>query len=277
MILLIDADLVAYRCSASVEPHGDEDVARLRCDRLMQELLHTTGAESYISFLTGPGNFRKQLNPEYKANRKDTIPPQWLQSCRKFLVEEWNSVVSDGCEADDLLGINQTPDTMIASLDKDLLMIPGQHYNWVKQEQTFVDEIDGIKHLYKQMLTGDRADNIFGVDGIGKVKAARIIDPLETEDEMIEKVLDLYNEDVTRFYMNVQCLWIMRNEGETWANRLNNLTLPLLLQQEVAQRLSSTKYLMGVTLMEPTMSSQKISGIPVVGEWTESMEISPVA
>jgi 5'-3' exonuclease len=276
MILLIDADLVAYRCSASVEPHGDEDVARLRCDRLMQELLHTTGSEQYISFLTGPNNFRKKVNPEYKANRKDTIPPQWLQSCRRFLVEEWNSAVSDGCEADDLLGINQTTDTMIASLDKDLLMIPGQHYNWVKQEQQFVDEIDGIKHLYKQMLIGDRADNIFGVDGIGKVKAAKHIDHLETEDEMIETVFDLYGEDALRFYMNAQCLWIMRNEGETWADRLNHLTLPALLQQEVDQKSSSTKYLMGATSTEPTMSSQKMCGIPVVGEVTESTEINPV-
>lgn len=236
MILLIDGDLVCYRCAASVEPHGDEEIARLRCDRLMQELLHTTGAEQYMSFLTGPNNFRKKINLEYKANRKDTVPPQWLQSCRRFLVEEWNSIISDGCEADDLLGINQTTDTTIASLDKDLLMIPGHHYNWVKQESTFVDEIDGIKHLYKQMLIGDRADNIFGVNKIGVVKAARIIDHLETEDEMVEAVWDLYEGDAERFYMNVQCLWIMQKEGETWADRVNHLQLPEQINELVKTR-----------------------------------------
>jgi len=246
MHVLIDADLVCYRCAASVGD-GAEDIAHARCDTLVRELIHTTNSEYYTCFLTGQNNFRKQINPEYKANRKDTVPPQWLQSCRQFLVQEWNAVVSDGCEADDLLGITQTEDSIIASLDKDLLMIPGNHYNWVNDEFTTTTPLDGLRCLYRQMLIGDRADNIFGVDGIGKVKAARIIDVLDDEQDMIDTVFSLYKEDVERFIMNAQCLWILQREGETWAHRVNPLILPDQLQQGLEVTLKSMKSFMEST------------------------------
>lgn len=249
MHVLIDADLVVYRCAASVGD-GAEDIAHARCDTLVRELIHTTNSEYYTCFLTGQNNFRKQINPEYKANRKDTVPPQWLQSCRQFLVQEWNAIVSDGCEADDLLGITQTEDSIIASLDKDLLMIPGNHYNWVNDEFTTTTPLDGLRCLYRQMLIGDRADNIFGVDGIGKVKAARIIDVLDDEQDMIDIVFSLYKEDVERFIMNAQCLWILQQEGETWAHRVNPLILPDQLQQGLEVTLKSMKSFMENTSNE---------------------------
>ena len=280
MQLLIDGDLVAYRCAASVGEDGLEETAIWRCNNLIQELLHTTGAETYQCFLTGYDNFRKEINKEYKANRKDTIPPKWLQHCRKFLIETWNAEISSGCEADDLLGMAQNKQdfndevTMIASLDKDLLMIPGYHYNWVREEREFVLPIDGLRHLYKQMLIGDRSDNIFGVVGLGKVKAAKIIDPLEDEEEMISTVFDLYKGDAERFLMNAQCLWILQNEGETWANRSIDLILPDPLRQELEAKLDFMKYLMRDISMAHITNPVKTFGIPVNGIVPDSMEIS---
>ena len=164
MIATIDADLVAFRCSASVlDSAEDEHIAHLRCDKLMRDLLTNTNASGYFAFLTGSGNFRKKINPEYKANRKDKPPPKWLQSCRQFLITEWNAKISDGCEADDLLGITQDNETILCSLDKDLNMIPGWHFNWLKNELYEVQQFEGIKHFYKQMLIGDRSDNSIGL------------------------------------------------------------------------------------------------------------------
>ena len=276
MQLLIDGDLIAFRCAASVGEDGSEEIAVLRSDRLMQDLLHSTEADTYQVFLTGSNNFRRKVNPEYKANRKDKVPPAHLQACREYLVKEWHALVSDGCEADDLLGINQTEDSTIASLDKDLLMIPGWHFNWLHNEKKYVVPEDGIKTFYKQMLIGDRSDNIFGVDKIGKVKAERYIEPLETEEDMICQVLDLYGTDILRFLMNAQCLWIMQNEGETWVQRTKHLTLPAPLQLEVARMLDSMTYSMGATSTEPTTNPVKISGIAVVGILPDSMPISEV-
>lgn len=113
---------------------------------------------------------------------------------------------------------------IICSVDKDLLQIPGKHYNFVKKEFCKVSEIEGLRNFYKQMLIGDPADNIFGVKGIGKVKAANLIDCLETEQDMIDLTLTKYaDEDETnffvRYYMNADCLWLMRKEGETYSKR----------------------------------------------------------
>lgn len=242
MIALIDADLVAYRCAATVTEDMEQDIAFYRMDVLVQQIIEATDATGTILYLTGKNNFRKKINPDYKANRKDTVPPVYLQECRQYLVDNHNAIISDGCEADDLLGINQSEDTIICSLDKDLRMIPGNHYNWTKVELDRVTKQDGLRHFYKQMLIGDKSDNIFGVDKIGPVKAAKLIDHLDDEQDMFEAVWAKYDEDAARFVMNANCLWIQRNHGEIWANQ-QALTLPKECQQEVEASLEFMKSL----------------------------------
>lgn len=212
---LIDADIVAFRCAASNDVEDGEEIAVLRTDKLMRDILAVTEAQDYRAFLTGSNNFRKQVNPEYKANRKDKPLPRWLNSCREYLVTEWKAEVTDGYEADDALGMAQNSDTILCSIDKDLDQIAGQHYNFVKQEFYEVLEIDGLRHFYKQLLIGDRSDNIFGVDKIGKVRASRLIDPLNEEEDMYATVRDLYDSQ-ERLLTNGQCLWIWRKENDIW-------------------------------------------------------------
>jgi len=167
-----------------------------------------------------------------------------------------------------------THESIIISLDKDLLMIPGWHYSWEISGQgwtkeavkSYVTPLDGLRTFYKQMLIGDVSDNIFGVDRIGKVKASKYIDDLEDENEMIKTVFDLYNEDAIRFLMNAQCLWIMQREGETWVSRIKHLTLPNLLKQEVDAKYDYMISLMDDTSMEPITTPQMTSGILYNGE-----------
>jgi len=109
---LIDADIVAYRCSASCQKQGitvdPVEVAIMRTDELMQRILFDTAAEHYYPYLTGSNNYRFKYYPEYKANRKDTPKPQWLEQVREHLVLNWNAQVSDGCEADDLMSTSSS-------------------------------------------------------------------------------------------------------------------------------------------------------------------------
>jgi DNA polymerase-1 len=216
----------------------------MRIDQMMHNILDTTGADTFRVFLSGSNNFRHEIYPEYKANRKDMIDPRWRKACKEYLVREWDAEVTDGYEADDALGINQhianeaqkhqdygvlVPadcDTIICTIDKDLDQVPGLHYSWpivrggtvVREGKIYeVSEIEGLRSFYRSLLVGDRTDNIFGVDGIGKVKAAKAIDHLETEEEMFERVVELYQGDMDRMLVNGKCLWIMREEGVQWA------------------------------------------------------------
>ena len=176
----------------------------------------------YLVFLSGPKetNFRYAINPDYKANRIGVPKPKWLAKCKEWLIDEYYATITHGCEADDFLGIYQTADTVICSIDKDLLMIPGAHFNFVTQKFSEVSELDGLKQFYRQMLIGDTSDNIFGIKGIGKVKAGKLIDDIETEEEMHHVVWHLYNDDL-RFTMNANCLWIWRQHGETYSKRMD--------------------------------------------------------
>ncbi len=274
MIGNLDGDLIAFRCSASVGLEGEEEIAILRTDKLMRDLLYNTESTSYNCYLSGRNNFRKKVNPEYKANRKDKEPPRWLQSCREYLIKEWNAVVSEGCEADDLLGINQhNTDSVCISLDKDLLMITGWHFRWLDNEKLFVTPDQGLKAFYKQMLIGDKSDNIFGVRGIGPVKAAGIIDTLDTEEEMISTVFKMYEEDAERFWMNAQCLWIMQKEKETWQDRVEHSILPNQLQHVLEEKSGFMKSLMDAISTDQSMMPKMMSGILNNGD---VMVVSPL-
>ena len=265
MIGCIDGDLVAFRCAASVGEGGDQEIALLRTDKLMRDLLYYTECESYRCFLSGKDNFRKKINPNYKASRKDKEPPKWLQACREYLQKEWNAQVITGAEADDALGIAQAEDTICISLDKDLHMIPGWHYNWLHSEKKYVVPNEGLKTFYMQMLIGDKTDDIIGVKGIGKVKAEKLIAPLEDESDMIRVVFDLYDEDAQRFEMNANCLWIMQKEKTTWQDRVDPLILPEELKRELEMTSDSMRSLMEGISMElgttpPTTCGTLFSG-----------------
>lgn len=228
-LALIDGDIVAYRCAASAE-HEDFSIASYYVEKLIELILLETGATSYNIYLSGDINFRYNVYPEYKANRKDTVRPKWLLEAKELLKVSHKATVADGCEADDLLGIAQCSgsDTIICSLDKDLLMIPGNHYSWEisggtpekrwTKPASFTEQTEwgAIKHFYTQLLTGDPSDNIKGAAGIGKVKAKAIIDSCNTEQELFEKALSAYNFVEEEMLMNGKCLWIWRKEGDIW-------------------------------------------------------------
>lgn len=209
---LIDGDLISYRCAASAE--GEElAIALLRVDEMMDQILYNTNATTYQTFLGGKKNFRKVINPTYKANRTKPDPIH-REACNQHLRDEWNATSIPCLEADDLLGISQTKDTIICSIDKDLRQIPGWHFNFVKCDMSEVDEYTGWFNFYMQFLVGDTSDNIRGIDGLGPKKSEKILFGM-TPEEMFDKVRELYNDDA-RMLMNGQCLYIWKEPFDLW-------------------------------------------------------------
>lgn len=222
--VLVDGDIVSYRCAASCLKQGQlvepVEVAQARVNDLMYRIIQETESTAYKVFIGGTDNFRYAIYPQYKANRKETAKPPWLDACREQLVVEWQASVVNGMETDDMLGILQTDDTIIASIDKDLLMIPGKHYNFVKQEHYLVTPLDGIRHFWFQMIMGDRSDNIPGYDGTARQTTPKFLQPainnlyaFETEEQMEEYVKGMYT-DKEQFEINKKLLWILREEPE---------------------------------------------------------------
>jgi hypothetical protein len=120
------------------------------------------------------------------------------------MLEVHRAEVAFGMEADDLLGINQTKDTIICTIDKDLRQVPGQHYNFVKDEIFTVSVQQGLLWFYTQMLTGDASDNVSGIRGIGIKKATFFLnrEPLSTGHRKLSerKANRLYLERIIPLY-----------------------------------------------------------------------------
>lgn len=221
MEALLDGDIYAFRVACTTE-NDNEAIAVYRVNEMIENTLAEVEASEYKLFFTSPDNFRKHIYPEYKANRTAT-KPKHLQFLRDYLVESWQGTVAERMEADDYLGINQHESSIICSIDKDLLQVPGKHYNFVKKEFYEVDEETGSRNFYTQLLTGDTSDNIKGIAGIGPVKAKKALAEATNEYEMFCIVRDMYKNDEWMI-MNGRCLHILRSLEDDWTNHFKRLT-----------------------------------------------------
>lgn len=174
-------------------------------------------------YLTGKGNFRESVavTQPYKGNRVGHKPHHY-QAIRDHLVNEWGAEVTCGIEADDALGIAQTEESVICSIDKDLLMIPGRHYNWQRKEYYEISEWEGWRNFYTQLLTGDRTDNILGVwkdTPKFKERAHVVLNGLAPEEMKcivgMEYALE-YDNPEERMQEAADLLWIQREVDDRW-------------------------------------------------------------
>lgn len=249
MHLLIDADSLCYRAGFVVNGEGEQELANWQLDQIIDRILAVTKCETYQLYITGSNNFRYNIYPEYKANRVGTARPIHLQSMREHLITSWGSAISDGIEADDAVGIAQCSqeDTCIAGIDKDLLMIPGRHFNYSKEEFSEISEADAFRKFYMQLIQGDKGDNIPGYDGKMRPKLPQFLYPVFDKisdtchpEEMFAEVLGYYQYDHARMDLSARLLWIQRKEHDDWTNYLNgNLMEELGLQDDLTALLQA--------------------------------------
>lgn len=220
MKALIDGDILVYRIGFASE-NETESIAMARCSEFIEDLILFNGFGEYQGYLTGKTNFRNEIavTAPYKGNRKSAKPKHY-QLLRDYMESAWSFTMIEDQEADDAIGIAayemEVGEYCICSIDKDLDMLRGDHYNFVKDERYFITEEEGIKNFYKQLLMGDRVDNIIGIKGIGTVKAERLLKECKNENEMYLAVLEAYKDDDKRVLENGQLLWIRREPNQMW-------------------------------------------------------------
>jgi len=223
--VLIDGDIIAYRAAFSTEQMGLLDT-KAKVDDLIEFILDKTvlfpeiGLD-YVVYLTGKGNFRHDIAKShvYKGNRKSVQKPRHLQTARDHMESKYQAIISQGEEADDLIAMEAARldyKACVASIDKDMLQIPCWHFNIVRADYIKVEPFGGIKFFYKQILTGDRADNIVGLWKVGEVKASKILDGADTEEELWDRVIKAYDGNEERVIENARLLWLRREEEEIW-------------------------------------------------------------
>lgn len=224
--VLIDGDIVAYRAAFATQDGLPED-AEGKVDELMEFIIGECvdfpfpSPDDFQTYLTGKTNFRFDIAKSYpyKGNRSATEKPIYLGVARDWMVNKYSAIVSENEEADDLISKGAAAldyNCVVASIDKDMLQLPCWHFNFGRNEWTKVGEYEGNLFFYTQILTGDRADNIIGLHGIGPKKAEKLLQDCDTEESMWDAVVKAYEGDIERVVENARLLWLRRYENQLW-------------------------------------------------------------
>lgn len=173
----------------------------------IMDATEATEAEIWLSSTT---NFRKEIDPEYKSHRGEK--PLLHKQVRHVMEEQFGAKTAEkDYEADDeiadqawrMRSEERSDDYIICSIDKDLDTVPGWHYNWPifnREGRIYFVEPKEAMHIYWiSVLTGDAADNIPGLKGIGPKKAEKFLVGCKTDMDYYEACKEAYlkhNKDV---------------------------------------------------------------------------------
>lgn len=218
MTLLIDLDIVVYRAL-----YGGKDdfisTVEVAEDNILLPIIERFDNHDKRSFLTGGGNFRDKIATikPYKGNRDRSNRPRHYSAIREYFIDFWEAEVVNGMEADDAIGISQDDNSIICTIDKDLDMVPGQHYNINDRGLYYISPEEGVYNFLRQMLVGDAVDNIPGIDKIGKVKSERLLINKQPK-EQLEVVEELYKKQY----------------GQQWRSAFDEIATLLWIRQKGA-------------------------------------------
>lgn len=205
IIALIDADHIVHR--AEWKTSFKNSIPKMH--EVVSWVLCRTFADDYMMAIKGTNNFRKEIYPAYKQHRnRSKALEHRLEALFQHLIDEFGAVRADEQEADDLvtqwhyqLSKDEEVLPVICSVDKDLLTVTGTHYNIKDDEIYHVDPDISDYNLSLQLLMGDSTDGIPGLPGVGKVKAARMLEGVSMahrRDRVIQAYVDQFGEDWER-------------------------------------------------------------------------------
>lgn len=146
-----------------------------------------------VAVFDGGGNFRTEIDAEYKANRKempDSLKAQMPFIKQAFEILGWPTIQADNVEADDVIGTlakraaKAGYNTYIISGDKDFRQIVAENLHvWDTMQDVCYDPPTvkekmgvGPENVIPYLaLLGDSTDNVIGVDKVGKGTAAKLL------------------------------------------------------------------------------------------------------
>lgn len=217
MILLIDADSLifasCYRSKSDVnyEIYPDNFYTNIKDSinkfdeqymKIVNDLEQLYEVEKVVTFNGSKGNFRKQLTPTYKANRKKQELPPLLHPMHQYVKDNYDSKFCYGMETDDLVArywkkISDQfgrEEVMIVSIDKDYKQFPCLLYNYHYKHKVILDisESEALYNFYEQCIVGDTADNVNYFRGKGKKFAEKYFKDCRTKYQYTKKLYELF-------------------------------------------------------------------------------------
>ena len=234
-LLIVDGLNVAFRWK-------HQNILDFKYDyiRTIESLAKSYKAGTIIVCADGGSNYRKEIYPEYKANRKERFADQTEQEAKEFemFMAEFQDTLTlikqkypvfhfRGVEADDIaayITLNfDFDDCWLISSDKDwdlLINDKVSRFSTVTRKETTVHNWDEHydfeieDYITFKCLTGDKGDNVPGVPGVGPKRAVQLMEQYGTVFDIYSacplegryKYIQALNENAEQLLLNVELM-----------------------------------------------------------------------
>ena len=242
-LLIVDGLNVAFRWK-------HQNILDFKYDyiRTIESLAKSYKAGTIIVCADGGSSYRKEIYPEYKANRKERYAEQTEQEAKEFemFMAEFQDTLTlikqkypvfhfRGVEADDIaayITLNfDFDDCWLVSSDKDwdlLINDKVSRFSTVTRKETTVHnwdehyDFDIEDYITFKCLTGDKGDNVPGVPGVGPKRAVQLMEQYGSVFDIYDacpidgkyKYIQALNENAEQLLQNVELVDLVTYSGE---------------------------------------------------------------
>jgi 5'-3' exonuclease len=242
-LLIVDGLNVAFRWK-------HQNILDFKYDyiRTIESLAKSYKAGTIIVCADGGSTYRKEIYPDYKANRKERFADQTEQEAKEFemFMAEFQDTLTlikqkypvfhfRGVEADDIaayITLNfDFDDCWLVSSDKDwdlLINDKVSRFSTVTRKETTVHNWDEHydfeieDYITFKCLTGDKGDNVPGVPGVGPKRAVQLMEQYGSVFDIYDacpidgkyKYIQALNENAEQLLQNVELMDLVTYSGE---------------------------------------------------------------
>ena len=217
--LLVDGDnlfKIGFHGVREMYDGGDHLGGIYHFINILRKFLEEHNLDKVVVFWDGDSNssIRKSIYPQYKANRRQDMNEYKYESylqqksrVKQYLEEIFvRQVEMINNEADDLIAhyckVATDEDVIIFSADKDLTQLISERVTiyspiskqYFKNGDTITINKVEIPHynvLVTKIFTGDKSDNIDGIEGLGEKTLLKFFPDLQEMPCTIDKLLDI--------------------------------------------------------------------------------------
>ena len=234
-LLIVDGLNLAFRWKHQGNTDFEHDYVRT-----VQSLAKSYNCGEIVVLGDGGSNYRKEVYPEYKANRKERYAEQTEQEAKEFemFMAEFQDTLTlikqkypvfhfRGVEADDIaayITLNfDFDDCWLVSSDKDwdlLINDKVSRFSTVTRKETTVHNWDEHydfeieDYITFKCLTGDKGDNVPGVPGVGPKRAVQLMEQYGSVFDIYDacpldgkyKYIQALNENAEQLLQNVELM-----------------------------------------------------------------------
>ena len=234
-LLIVDGLNVAFRWK-------HQNILDFKYDyiRTIESLAKSYNAGTIIVCADGGSSYRKEIDPQYKANRKERYAEQTEQEAKEFemfmaefqdtltLIKQKHPVFHfRGVEADDIAAYIANnidfDECWLISSDKDWDLLINEkvsRFSTVTRKETTVHNWDEHydfeieDYITFKCLTGDKGDNVPGVPGVGPKRAVQLMKQYGTVFDIYDacpldgkyKYIQALNENAEQLLTNVELM-----------------------------------------------------------------------